>query len=106
MYYAAGSDCLFIPGVTDPSTIEALVDGLDGPLNILGGPGTPTIPELGDLGVARVSVGSGPMRATLGYLQAISDEIREEGTYHSLADSIPYGDLNELLSASVERQAE
>jgi len=74
-YYHAGSDCLFVPGVSDPETIEALVDGLDGPLNVLGGPGSPPIPELGRLGVARVSVGSGPMRATLGLLREIGAEL-------------------------------
>lgn len=99
-YYAAGSNCLFIPGVTDSDTIGALVDGLDGPLNVLGGPGSPTIPELGELGVARVSVGSGPMRATLGYLQEISTEFHDKGTYHRMENAIPYSKLNELLAAS------
>lgn len=105
-YYEAGSDCLFIPGVTDSETIEVLVNGIDGPLNVLGGPGTPTIPELSELGVARVSVGSGPMRATLGYLREISEELSDNGTYHSMAEAIPYDDLNELLAASFNRQTE
>lgn len=103
-YYAAGSDCLFIPGVTDTETIARLVDGLDGPLNVLGGPGCPTVPELDEVGVARVSVGSGPMRATLGQLRAISDELIESGTYQRMGDAIPYDDLNELLAASVTRR--
>jgi len=96
-YYEAGSDCLFVPGVTEPQTIEALVDGIDGPLNVLGGPGAPTIPELDELGVARVSVGSGPMRATLGFLREISEELRDDGTYASMENAIPYSELNELL---------
>jgi 2-methylisocitrate lyase-like PEP mutase family enzyme len=104
-YYAAGSDCLFVPGVTDPETIEALVNGLDGPLNVLGGPGAPTIAALGEVGVARVSVGSGPMRATLGYLRELSEELRDEGSYHRMETAIPYGDLNELLAASLDRRA-
>ena len=103
-YFEAGSDCLFVPGVTDPATIEALVDGIDGPLNVLGGPGAPSIPELGELGVARVSVGSGPMRATLGYLQEVCEELLEAGTYQRMERGIPYGELNELLAASMERR--
>jgi 2-methylisocitrate lyase-like PEP mutase family enzyme len=99
-YHDAGSDCLFVPGVTDPEIIAALVDGIDGPLNVLGGPGAPPVPRLGDLGVARVSVGSGPMRATLGLLQDIGTELREEGTYDRMADGILYDDLHELLSGS------
>lgn len=87
-------------------TIEALLDGLNGPLNVLGGPGAPPIPELSGLGVARVSIGSGPMRATLGHLRKISEEIRNDGGYLSMEDAIPYGDLNELLTASLNRQTE
>jgi 2-methylisocitrate lyase-like PEP mutase family enzyme len=105
-YFEAGSDCLFVPGVTDAATIAALVDGLDGPLNVLGGPGAPSLAELADLGVARVSVGSGPMRAALGFLRGVADELRDEGTYDRMGDAIPYADLNELLSASLEHSRE
>jgi 2-methylisocitrate lyase-like PEP mutase family enzyme len=103
-YYAAGADCLFVPGVTDLTHIEALADGIDGPLNVLGGPGAPPIADLGDVGVARVSVGSGPMRATLGFLRALGDELRDEGTYDHMRDAVPYDDLHEVLSASLERR--
>lgn len=103
-YFDAGSDCLFVPGVTDPEAIEALVDGIDGPLNVLAGPGAPSIAALGELGVARVSVGSGPMRATLGYLRDVCEELLEEGTYRGMEEAIPYGELNELLAHSVTRR--
>ena len=105
-YYEAGSDCLFVPGVADQEAIEALVDGLDGPLNVLGGPGAPSISELGGLGVTRVSVGSGPMRATLGYLREVCEELLEEGTYGCMERGIPYAELNELFAESVEGPAE
>lgn len=105
LYAEAGSDCLFVPGVTDPATIEALTTRLDAPLNVLGGPGAPSIPDLGRLGVARVSVGSGPMRATLGCLREICSELRERGTYQEMTDAVPYAELNDLLAASVERRS-
>jgi len=50
----------------DKETIAQLVKGVHGPLNILATAGSPPVAELEKLGVARVSVGSGPMRATLG----------------------------------------
>lgn len=99
-YIDAGSDCAFVPGVTDLDTIAALVDGIDGPLNVLGGPGAPSIPALADVGVARISVGSGPMRATLGLLQEISDELLTDGTYDGMRNAIPYDDLHEFLADS------
>ncbi|MFC7097749.1 isocitrate lyase/PEP mutase family protein [Halobaculum marinum] len=103
-YADAGADCLFVPGVTDTETIGALVDRLDAPLNVLGGPGAPPIATMADLGVARVSVGSVPMRATLGLLREIAVELREEGTYEAMADGVPYGELKELLAAAAERR--
>ncbi|WP_380681538.1 isocitrate lyase/PEP mutase family protein [Salinigranum sp. GCM10025319] len=102
-YADAGSDCVFVPGVTDLSLIEALVDAIDAPLNVLAGPGSPPVAELAAVGVARVSVGSGPMRATLGLLRDVADELRTEGTYHRMDNAIPYGEVNELLAASVGR---
>lgn len=103
-YAAAGADCLFVPGVVDSAAIEALVTGIDGPVNVLGGPGAPPIPALAELGVARVSVGSGPMRATLGLLREIGAELRDEGTYRRMEEAIPYAEVNELLTASLARR--
>lgn len=98
-YYRHGSDCLFVPGVTDPDTVEALATGIDGPLNVLGGPGAPSIHALAERGVARVSVGSAPMRATLGSLREMGEELRDSGTYGSMTNAVEYGDLMALLGA-------
>jgi 2-methylisocitrate lyase-like PEP mutase family enzyme len=93
----AGADCVFAPGLRDPVTIGRLVKDLACPLNILAVPGTPSISELEKLGVARVSVGSGFMRATLGSLRAMAEELKSLGTYSALAGAIPYKDLNAIL---------
>src|SRR5690606_139144 len=54
-YRSAGADCLFVPGVRDVETIGKLVEGINGPINIMAGPGSPPVTELTRLGVARVS---------------------------------------------------
>ncbi|GAA1892689.1 isocitrate lyase/PEP mutase family protein [Asanoa iriomotensis] len=54
-YVEAGADGIFVPGVTDEETIAALPK--DVPLNVMIGTGSPSVQELADLGVARVSVG-------------------------------------------------
>lgn len=93
----AGADCVFAPGLTDAETIERLVKAVACPISILAGPGSPSISELSRLGVARVSVGSGPMRATLGLLRRMAEELRTSGTYSSMEDAVPYAEVNKLL---------
>jgi 2-methylisocitrate lyase-like PEP mutase family enzyme len=93
----AGADCVFAPGLKDAETIGRLAKAVECPLNILAVPGAPSISELATLGVARVSVGSGPMRATLGLLRRMAEELRKSGTYTTMDGAVPYDEVNKLL---------
>jgi 2-methylisocitrate lyase-like PEP mutase family enzyme len=93
----AGADCVFAPGLKDAHTIGRLAKAVECPLNILAVTGTPSIAELANLGVARVSVGSGPIRATLGLLRRLAEELRTTGTYDVMEGAVPYADINKLL---------
>lgn len=97
-YRDAGADCLFAPGVRDPQVIQRLVRELKHPINILAGPGSPTVSELQDLGVARVSLGSSPMRATLGLTRRIALELLSTGTYHTLEGAPSHAEVNRLMA--------
>ncbi len=98
-YRDAGADGLFVPGRMDLPTIRALAAATDRPLNVLGGAGMPSIPELASAGVARVTVGSGPMRAAMGVVRAIAEELAGPGTYERiLGVAIPYPDMNALFA--------
>lgn len=97
-YREAGAQCLFAPGVKDSDTIARLVHGVAGPLNILATVGTPPVAELERLGVARVSIGSGPMRATLGFLKRMASQLREGGVFTMMTEgAISYADANRLF---------
>ena len=97
-YLAAGADCVFVPGVIDVPTIRELVRGIGGPINILAVAGAPPIRELESLGVARVSVGSGPMRATLALVRDVADELKSRGTYEAFTShALLYDEVNELM---------
>jgi len=96
-YRDAGADCVFVPGLRDAGTIRKLVQDVKCPVNILVGPGSPMIPELQTLGVARVSVGSSAMCATLGLVKRIAEELRSSGTYSTLEGGIAYADVNKML---------
>lgn len=97
-YRDAGADCVFVPGVRDAETIAKLVRDLQCPLNILAGPGSLPVPELEKLGVARVSLGSAPMRATLGLLRRMAEELKTSGTYAALEGAPAHGEVNKLLA--------
>jgi len=96
-YGNAGADCVFAPGLSDIAVISKLASELSFPLNILAGPGSPSLPELQQAGVARVSLGSGAMRATLGLLQRITKELASTGTYQLLAGAPSHAEVNRLL---------
>ncbi|MDQ1035461.1 2-methylisocitrate lyase-like PEP mutase family enzyme [Streptomyces sp. V3I8] len=65
-YRQAGADGVFVPGLSDPPCITALLKTLDVPLNILYTLAGPTVPALADLGVSRISLGSLLYRRALG----------------------------------------
>lgn len=94
----AGAECVFAPGLRDAETIGRLVQDVKCPLNILAGPGSPSVPELEKLGVARVSLGSSTMRATLGLVRRMAEELKTSGTYRTLEDAPSHADINKMLS--------
>jgi 2-methylisocitrate lyase-like PEP mutase family enzyme len=98
-YLKAGGDCIFVPGLRNPDHIRMLIAHIHGaPVNVLAGPGVPSLPELARLGVKRVSYGSGPHRAAMGLLRRIADEARTTGTYNSLTEgAVPYAEINGLF---------
>ena len=98
-YLAAGADCVFPIGASDADTIAALARGINGPINILASPRTPTIPELASVGVARVSFGGGLTSVALGAIRRAAQEILEQGTFTSMArDALPPGDFRSLFA--------
>jgi 2-methylisocitrate lyase-like PEP mutase family enzyme len=99
-YRDAGADCVFAPGLSDATTIGRLVVDLKCPVNILAGTGSPSVPELFKLGVARVSLGSAPMRAALGQLRRLAEELKASGTYSGLDGAPSYGEMNLLMERS------
>lgn len=92
-YREAGADCIFVQPVWERETISTLVKEINAPLNILSNPtiggGLPlSVSELQDLGVARLSLGSGLMKATLALIKKVANELSEKGTYTGLLDAL------------------
>ncbi len=99
-YHDAGADCVFLPGVRDEETIGRAVADLPCPVNILAVPGSPSVAELAALGVKRISLGSGPMRATLGLLRRLAEELKVTGTYAAMEGAPSHAEINALMNSS------
>jgi len=96
-YLAAGADGIFVPGVTDPETITVLAKEVPAPLNVMAGPGAPTVAELAGLGVARVSVGPAIALAAYAVVRHSTRELLSGGTYSALAAALEYRRVDALM---------
>src|SRR5438094_2681402 len=99
-YAEAGADCLYAPGVSDPDEIAQIVKKLaPKSVNILvsGFNHQLSMSQLANLGVRRVSVGSGLALAAWGAFLRAAQDIKTNGSFPLLANNAPSADLNELF---------
>ena len=89
-YAESGADCIFYIGVRETETIQTLVREVHAPLSILANPSTPSVRELEDLGVARVSYGVAFTRAALTGVKQLAEVLLAKG------DPAPF--LNQIMS--------
>ena len=80
-YQEAGADVLYAPGLISADDIRAVVTSVDRPVNVLARPGAPTVAELAELGVSRVSIGGSFAFAALSAVVDAATEFRDHGTY-------------------------
>jgi 2-methylisocitrate lyase-like PEP mutase family enzyme len=96
-YAEAGADCVFVPWLLDLDTIRTLVARSPLPVNIMAGPGAPTVAELAAAGVRRISVGTAIAQAAYGLVDRAASELFTHGTYRALEGGMPYAGLNALV---------
>jgi methylisocitrate lyase len=94
-YAEAGADCLYPPGLRTATDISTVVRAVaPRPVNILVGSDFATVADLAALGVRRISVGGALARAAWGGFLRAATEIAERGTFASLADAVPFAELD------------
>jgi 2-methylisocitrate lyase-like PEP mutase family enzyme len=103
-FEAAGADVLFAPGLTRADDIRRVCTAVGKPVNVIMGlqGAVFSVPELADMGVRRISVGSALTRAALGAFVRAAREIRERGTFTFAADAIPFAQVSEFMVPSSE----
>jgi 2-methylisocitrate lyase-like PEP mutase family enzyme len=99
-YLDAGADGIFVPGLAEPLTIGTIARAFrKRPLNILAGAGSPSIAQLEELGVARVSVGSWPMRRAMTVVREFARDLLRDGNLASMGEpTISYDEMNALFT--------
>jgi len=99
-YAEAGADCLYAPGVSRPDEIAQIVKTVaPKPVNVLvsGFNHQRSLSQLTDLGVRRISVGSGLALAAWGVFQRAAKDIKTNGAFDLLANGAASADLNKLF---------
>jgi 2-methylisocitrate lyase-like PEP mutase family enzyme len=97
-YAEAGGDCIFYLSVHSSDIIGRLVKEVKAPISILAGPQAPSVSELQDLGVARVSYGSAFLKAAMGGTRKLAHEILEKGTITALKDAMQTPEIAALIA--------
>jgi 2-methylisocitrate lyase-like PEP mutase family enzyme len=97
-YAEAGGDCIFYLSLHDGKTIGTVANEVKAPISILAGPQSPSVSELQDLGVARVSYGSGFMKAAITGTKKLAQEILEKGTCNLLKDGVQTPEIVALVA--------
>ena len=99
-FESAGAEVLYAPGVTRPEDIRTVCSSVHKPVNVLMGiKGAPmlSLKELGQLGVRRVSLGSGFARAAMTAFLRAAREVRELGTFTFTEDTMYMSEITALF---------
>ena len=88
----AGADVVYAPRLTDPEAFRRIVEEAGAPVNGLLVPTGPTVAELTELGVRRISVRAMYTFVAYGAFAAAARELLESGTMASAAGALTHED--------------
>ncbi|MFI2205452.1 isocitrate lyase/phosphoenolpyruvate mutase family protein [Streptomyces sp. NPDC020192] len=99
-YADAGADSLFVPGLVDLDTVAELVRRSPLPVNVLAGPGAPSVTGFEAVGVRRISVGTALAQTAYGAVQRAATELLGAGTYDAMAGAVDFGTVNSAVGTA------
>jgi 2-methylisocitrate lyase-like PEP mutase family enzyme len=82
-YVAAGAEVVYAPGLADLDQIATVVNAVGVPVNVLILPGGPSVAQLGEVGVRRISTGSLLSRIAHGAMVAAAERLRDDGVINT-----------------------
>jgi 2-methylisocitrate lyase-like PEP mutase family enzyme len=100
LYCDAGADSIFIPMCVDEATLVRFVKAIEAPINSLAWAGLPPVARLQEIGIRRLSAGSGIAKTALGYIHDMAKTFLVDGRSEPMTGplSIPGG-----LNANMKR---
>ncbi len=98
-YRDAGADVVYAPRLSDADDIRRVVAATDAPANVLAVRNAPSVRELEEMGVRRVSTGGALARAAYGALAAAAAELEDAGTSTYIDAAMTGADLEKALGA-------
>lgn len=97
-YFAAGADCVLVPGVQHLQILEKLAGVVDGPLAIsVGYSPAPEVKEFAEIGISCITLGASLLRSLLGNMRLKGEELLAFGHFNQLDKAIPEDQLEALL---------
>jgi 2-methylisocitrate lyase-like PEP mutase family enzyme len=97
-YFAAGADCVAVPGLQHLQILEKLARVVDGPLAIsISFNPAPAIKEFADIGISCITFGGSLLRSLLGQMRLKGEELLAFGHFNHLDKCIPQSQLETLL---------
>jgi len=98
-YRDAGADGIFVPGLYEPSHIKAIVPAVKMPVNVMAYPGLSPAKELKNIGVKRLSSGTGIPQMIWSRVAELAKVFLATGDSKPLFNnSMAYGKLQTLLT--------
>ena len=90
---------LYAPGLRTAADIASVVRSVDRPVNVVMGEAGAalSLPELAELGVKRVSVGSALSLAALGAFLRAAREIAEQGSFTFAGQAASFAEIEALF---------
>ncbi|MFL6567170.1 MAG: oxaloacetate decarboxylase [Burkholderiales bacterium] len=98
----AGADVVYAPGLRDLATIATVASSVTKPLNVVMSAADPalTAAQLAKAGVKRISIGGALSRLALASVLKAAHEMKEQGGFTWIADTVSAKELNRLFQAS------
>jgi 2-methylisocitrate lyase-like PEP mutase family enzyme len=106
-FEAAGADVLYAPGLSSLDDIEKVCSAVNKPVNVVVGTAGSdfSVAELGERGVARISIGSSFARVAIGAFLAAAREVRDLGTFTFTRNAAGFDEIEKLLMRANEQNA-